>query len=229
MDGAARLLEAFGKLLGALVWPALVLVAFVLFRKEIQSFFTSLEEATFKFGGAEVSLTSAQVKSAAALAEAEAKKTARPGRLLQAASVSDPVQSALGVVADVTRRAYRRLGQLSLLWVDDNPGNNSYERQALEAFGISIVTALSTEEALAQLQRREFALVISDMSRPPDPVAGYTLLEGMRAAGNRTPFIIYAGTDTPEQRAEAERKGAVGRTSTPTALVALALRVLTGS
>lgn len=233
MEGVARLLEASGRLLGALAWPLLVLGVALLFRAEIRSFFASLEAATVKVGGAEVTLTRAREQVAAAIAAADASGAANaraaPGHeTLRASAAHAPVQSALGVVAGVTSRTLRRLGQLSLLWVDDVPENTVFERQALEALGISIVTALTTEEALSRLQGRDFALVISDMARPPDQLAGYTLLDRLRAAGDPTPLIIYSSTETPEQRAEAERKGAAGQTSTAAALVQMVLRQMPG-
>jgi CheY-like chemotaxis protein len=63
------------------------------------------------------------------------------------------------------------------LWVDDFPNNNIYERQALEALGVNFVLATSTEEALKKISRQRFDAIISDMGRPPDSRAGYTLLD----------------------------------------------------
>jgi len=45
------------------------------------------------------------------------------------------------------------------------------------------------------------------------PNAGYTLLDKLRAKGDQTPFIIYAGSRAPERREEAIRYGAVGCTN----------------
>jgi CheY-like chemotaxis protein len=39
----------------------------------------------------------------------------------------------------------------SILWVDDRPANNIYERQAMEALGIRFTISTSTEEALQML------------------------------------------------------------------------------
>ncbi len=44
-------------------------------------------------------------------------------------------------------------------------------------------------------------------------MAGFDLLDQVRAAGNKTPFIIYAGARAVELRAEARRKGAIGSTN----------------
>lgn len=110
--------------------------------------------------------------------------------------------------------------------MDDKPSNNEHERQALEAVGVSFVLATSTDEALEKLKRQSFDAIISDMARPPDPQAGYTLLDKLRASGDRTPFVIYAGSRSPEHRAEARRRGAVGCTNRPDELFEMVLSAL---
>jgi CheY-like chemotaxis protein len=115
-----------------------------------------------------------------------------------------------------------------VLWVDDRPSNNLHERQALEAVGITFVPAVSTEEALEKIKRQPFDAIISDMGRPPDPQAGYTLLEKLRESGDRTPFLIYAGSSAPEHRAEARRRGAVACTNRPDELFEMVLSILGG-
>ena len=69
----------------------------------------------------------------------------------------------------------------SVLWVDDRPDNNISERRAMEAYNLSFDLAKSTGEALAKLGKKRYDLIISDMSRPPDARAGYTLLQTLRA------------------------------------------------
>ncbi|MGI8915772.1 MAG: response regulator [Chloroflexota bacterium] len=101
-----------------------------------------------------------------------------------------------------------------VLWVDDHPENNAYERNAMQEIGIRFTQSLSTEDALEQLRQVRFAAVISDMGRPGDNHAGYTLLDAMRQRSDATPYIIYAGSSSPEQLEEARRRGALGCTST---------------
>lgn len=102
---------------------------------------------------------------------------------------------------------------LSLLWVDDRPSNNVHERRTLERMGITVAISTSTDDALGKLVQHHYEAIISDMSRPPDMRAGYTLLEQVRTLGVGAPFILYCGSHTPEQVAEAKRRGAYGQTS----------------
>jgi len=96
----------------------------------------------------------------------------------------------------------------------------------LAALGVTFVLATSTDEALERLKIQSFDAIISDMGRPPDSQAGYTLLDRLRAGGDQTPFIIYAGSRAPEHRAEARRRGAVGCTNRPDELFEMVLSVL---
>lgn len=114
----------------------------------------------------------------------------------------------------------------TILWVDDRPDNNIHERQALEAVGINFVLAVSTEEALEMLNQQQFDAIISDMGRPPDAQAGYTLLDKLRSDGNQTPFVIYAGSKTPEHVAESQRRGAVGCTNHANELFGMVLSAI---
>jgi CheY-like chemotaxis protein len=111
-----------------------------------------------------------------------------------------------------------------VLWVDDRPDNNVFERQALEAFGVSFILSESTEDALEKIRNHKFDAIISDMGRPGDDRAGYTFLQHLRALGNNTPFIIYAGSRAPEHITETKRSGGFGTTNRPDELFEMVLR-----
>jgi CheY-like chemotaxis protein len=108
-----------------------------------------------------------------------------------------------------------------ILWVDDRPDNNIHERSALEGAGFAVHTARSTDEAEQRIAKDRFDVIISDMGRPEGAQAGYDLLERLRAAGNTTPYIIYASSGAPEHRAEAKRRGALDCTNDPAELLEL--------
>ena len=96
----------------------------------------------------------------------------------------------------------------SILWVDDNPANNELVVRALKKLQLDVEQATSTESALAAMQRRHFDLVISDMGRGEDMRAGYGLLKAIRDQSNQVPFLVFAGSDSPEFRREAAALGA---------------------
>ncbi|MBI5519307.1 MAG: response regulator [Desulfovibrio sp.] len=100
-----------------------------------------------------------------------------------------------------------------ILWVDDRPENNVYERRAFEAIGISFSLALTTSEALSMLHRQKFAAVISDMGRKEGPREGYKQLDTMRAEKDYTPLFFYAASNAPEHIRETKDHGGQGCTN----------------
>jgi CheY-like chemotaxis protein len=223
-DEFVKLLDAIAKLLGVLAWPVVALIVLIKFAGPLRSFIATLGEFSFKGPGFEASAKRKQAEAAAAVAAAVASRSERES---DSAGHQRDARAAAAVVAEVaTPNIIRRVAGSTVLWVDDTPQNNVYERQALEALGISVVIALSTEEALEKVGRQRFDAIISDMGRPPDSQAGYTLVDQLRSAGNRTPVIIYAASRTPEHQAEASRRGAVGCTNRPDELLSMVLAAI---
>ena len=224
VDDIVKLFDAITKLLNVLIWPGVFLFILIRFGQDLREFFSSLGELSLKGAGFEASLKKKQAEvvaalSAAAASNADEDKTGE--------SVAKEAMIAADVVAEVvTPRALRRASRSTVLWVDDNPNNNSYQRQALEAIGVSFVLAKSTDEALKKISKQRFDAIISDMGRPPDSRAGYTLLDKLRSSGDQTPFIIYAGSRNPEHVAESRRHGAMGCTNNANELFEMVLSAL---
>ena len=92
----------------------------------------------------------------------------------------------------------------AILWVDDHPENNTIIRKVFGEAGACVSLAQSTEEAMGVLRGTDRAtdLVISDMGRADDPVAGLTLFALMCLSGIAVPRIIYS--DSPLAREKSE-------------------------
>jgi CheY-like chemotaxis protein len=224
VDDIVKLFDAITKLLNVLIWPGILLFILIRFGRDLRELFSSLGELSLKGAGFEASLKRKQAEVAAALSAAAASK---PDGDKTRESVAKEAMIAADVVAEVvTPRAIRRASRSTVLWVDDNPNNTSYERQALEALGVSFVLAISTDEALKKISRQRFDAIISDMGRPPDSRAGYTLLDKLRSSGDQTPFIIYASSRDPEHIAESRRHGAIGCTNNANELFEMVLSAL---
>mgnify|MGYP003471147362 CR=1 FL=1 len=224
VDDIVKLFDAITKLLNVLIWPGVLLFILIRFGRDLREFFSSLGELSLKGAGFEASLKRKQAEVVAALSAAAASK---PDGDRTRESVAKEAMIAADVVAEVvTPRAVRRASRSTVLWVDDNPNNNNYARQALEALGVSFVLAISTDEALKKISRQRFDAIISDMGRPPDSRAGYTLLDKLRSSGDQTPFIIYASSRDPEHIAESRRHGAIGCTNNANELFEMVLSAL---
>lgn len=146
------------------------------------------------------------------------------------------VESAVTAVAGKVLTGFQAAGSVAataaddwrsqILWVDDNPKNNVYERHTLESMGLKFTLALSTSEALKVLGTRRFAAIISDMQRKEGPREGYVLLEAVRATDDATPFFLYTGSAAAQHRREAALRGAQGATNNPGELVEMVAHAL---
>lgn len=221
-DDFAKVMDAISKMLSVILWPGLALFVLYFFRRSLRAFFDGLSEVSFKGAGLEASAKRTQIEAAATIAAAAAVDPREPSSPREAAQAAAEL-----VIGSLTNSAVRKARRTKILWVDDRPESNLAEREALEALGIGVTTASSTEDALDSLATHRFDLVISDMGRPPDERAGYTLLSEMRSKGIRLPFVIYsAGGNMPAHRAEAARRGAIGSTNKTTELFEMIFGVL---
>lgn len=112
----------------------------------------------------------------------------------------------------------------SILWVDDNPKNNSFIVERLTKLGIKVVAVLSTSDALAQLKSGNFDRIVSDMGRvEPDGYnskAGIDLIRAVNELGIHTPVAFYCSAKAVgKYGTEALTLGAREITSSPTSLL----------
>ena len=118
------------------------------------------------------------------------------------------------------------LEKRTILWVDDRPSNNVWERRALQTYGMQFVLARSTAEAEDSLRSRSFDAIISDLGRPGDQRAGFTLLARARISHPTAPYFIYCGSRAPELVREAQARGAQGLTDDPAELISMVVTAL---
>lgn len=215
MNDVTELIKAISGLVGTIIWPGLLVFVILRFRTNVAEFLRDLGEFSIKAPGLEASARRQQIEAAAALGAAVAERSSGP-----AAALRDSEAAASSIVdALPDLRSQRRLIGSIVLWVDDQPHSNLYERRALEVLGVRVIVATSTEEALRLLGNRSFDMIISDMGRPGDARAGYTLLDHLRSTGDRTPFFIYASSGAPEHIRESREHGAIGCTNQADELV----------
>jgi CheY-like chemotaxis protein len=117
-----------------------------------------------------------------------------------------------------------------VLWVDDRPANNEWERKLLRPHGIVFDNVVSTEEALDQLARESYDLVITDLGREgssdASATAGAAFLEQPVLRQGGPPVIVYAGTWAVLQREDLRRRGALDVMANREQLLQTVLQVL---
>ena len=156
--------------------------------------------------------------SAVSLAAATAKDGAAPASL---EAVGSAVRNAAGKVlaafqaSETAGRDVLDDWRNKILWVDDRPENNVYERQAMESMGLEFTLALSTTEALHVLSTRRFAAIISDMGRREGPKRGIRTTRGVESPRPIYPLLHLCGVErasasarsSPERRAGKHEHG----------------------
>ncbi len=113
-----------------------------------------------------------------------------------------------------------------VLWVDDCPNNNIYERRAFEAVGLLFSLAESIKEALGEIAKQQFAAIISDMGRREGPTEGYILLDELRKQGNKTPLFFYSSSNAPKHKSQTAQHSGRGCTNNPQELFEMVTRVV---
>lgn len=200
------------------VYPVLVLGVFAwLIAKHPNRLYAPTD---FRNDDAFLAATQGQLKSVAFLSAAQARRDR-----LDAVGPEDE-QQVSKVVETVVRRV-REGGESQILWVDDRPENNVWERQAFMAAGAEIKLALNTTQALELLGQQDFDLVISDMGRVEGDREGYVLLDAMRQRRDKTPLVFYATSNSPAHKKETREHGGQGCTNSPTELFDLGMALIT--
>jgi len=225
IDSFVKVVEAIAHLITAIAWPAVVLLALRWFAPTLRSLFADKSNVSLAGWGWAIT-AKRESREAIALAEvSKTNETAEPRRLVH-------LKQGLGKSFAATRWIQNlnigdTLGK-SVLWVDDEPDNNTYEREALEALGMKVYFVPTTSEALELIKGNEYDVVISDMSRPEGKRAGYDLLGKIKLLRPTVPFVLYSSSNTPEQEAEIKGAGAYGSTARASELIRLVTDAIKG-
>jgi CheY-like chemotaxis protein len=91
------------------------------------------------------------------------------------------------------RAVPQALRRARVLWIDDRPENNTWERSLLDAFGVSYLSVETTRSATALLQSQSFDVIISDIDRGERAKAGIEAIPAIRAVVPWTPIVFYVG------------------------------------
>lgn len=110
-----------------------------------------------------------------------------------------------------------------ILLVDDEAQLRRASARVLRAEGFDVVEAADGREALAQLERGEFAVVVSDIMMPN--MTGLELLRAIRQRDLELPVILLTGMPNSEAALEAKHHGALHYLTKPVDNARLVLAV----
>ena len=207
MDTLAKLITA----LALLAWPVVLAVVLYKLFAPIRSVVVSAlrRKFTLKIFGNELTMEEISEQQLPIVNDLQSKVAELEKRIIgiPGLSAAQPVTS-----QQSTKR---------ILWVDDDPRNNSLFAAALEERGVRIDIALSTRDGLAKFKRQPYDIVLSDMGRPESDKAGIDLAMQVKAISPSTPVFIFCGPWAARNlRAEALSAGVAEITSSGTTLLA---------
>jgi CheY-like chemotaxis protein len=228
-DFWAEVVKILPALVASIIWPGIVLFVLIRYGSSIGVFFKNVSTMTLKGAGVEASLSRSTVEAAVALGAAvskhppkdESNKQTDKQREIEVDYVS---RNAAAWILNATRTV-AKAGQ-HLLWVDDQPGGNNFERKAFEAVGIRIELARDTDEAIKKFERSQYDVIITDVMRPSSKDAGFEFVEYVRQKDNEIPIFMYTWDDTQKNRQRAMEMKANGLTKSPAELFSLVLASL---
>ncbi|HRQ42195.1 MAG TPA: response regulator [Chloroflexota bacterium] len=209
-----------------LAWPVIVIVILFSFRSSVKELIESGKSRKFtvKVAGNELTMEEINDQQRTLIADLQKRvgelqeqvdtilNNKRPSEIQPSEENSKRVLNE--EIADKVRL---------ILWVDDQPKNNSFLIQGLQDQGIQVVTALSTNEAIEKFQNVRFDRVITDMGRQEDgrfnPVAGIELTKIIRRTNANVPIFAYTSSRGMSHQQAAYTAGITGITTSPSELL----------
>jgi CheY-like chemotaxis protein len=209
MTDVPKILEG----IAAVAWPAIVILVVLLFRPAVAALIESAKSRKFtlKIGGQELSMDEANAQQRNLINDLQT----------QVLEIKKRIEAAVPPPAAEPSLLSPRLSTGLILWVDDQPKNNSYFVQQLADKGLKTDLALSTAEGLRMVGKKAYNVIVSDMGRTEDgmykPTAGLELLRQIREYNKTIPFIIFCSSaGVAEHGQEAIDLQATAITSSPT-------------
>ncbi len=216
MDIVPKIMDS----LSTLLWPLIVIGIVILFRPAVAAIVESARSRKFtlKIGGQELTMEEVNDQQQKLIADLQTQVV----ELRQ--KIEGPPAGAQTMAPIVPAAAAKSPNRV--LWVDDNPKNNSYFIEQLSKLGVTVDLALSTSEGMAKYESGSYRYIISDMGRDEggqfNPDAGLDFLRYVRSKDQQTPFVLFCHPNAARDFGdEARRSGATGITSSPTELFGL--------
>lgn len=246
MEGISALINSIATIL----WPIIVIIILVIFRKSVQALIDSARGRKFavKIGDMEVSMDELSKQQSVMINDLQ-KRVNKLQRQLEGKG-EDAVGAAVPeeeLGFEDRRVEIRRAEDVSgaeskpnaksvrldidddisnILWVDDNPKNNALLINSLLKSKIKVSTKKNTEDAVEAFDLGDFDCVISDTCRDEDEdenncLAGFELADRIRKMDEKVPIYIYADDINERMKEKARNVGATAITSSPSELLKL--------
>jgi CheY-like chemotaxis protein len=197
-----------------LMWPVVVAVLVVVLLPVVRGFIKSSDSLNIEVAGTKISIQHAAEDIRKLINDLQDRLNALEGTIN-----NDHDNEDIGKSDSLPRK---------ILWVDDRPAANVYERARVKDAGYEVLKAESTAAALRTLASDgPVQLIITDMSRVEaggnyNASAGLDLISSLRKANDLTPVVVYSSNRSlAPVREELRRLSNVAYTTSPTELMNL--------
>lgn len=220
MEQLASIVDA----VAALLWPLLVLFVFIRFAPALNELISSARSRKFtlKVGGHELSMEEVRAQQSDLIADLQ-NQVAALREMMKGPGEETPAtlreeRGANNLTARSAHTAPR------VLWVDDQPKNNSYYVEQLTKGGVEVDLALDTADGLRRFENKAYRVVISDIGRKEGSAynrdAGLDLLRNLRESSEEVSVALFTSSSGVKHRGvEASELGADLVTDSGTELV----------
>jgi CheY-like chemotaxis protein len=236
MENIPQLIDS----LATILWPIIVIIILLSFRKNIQALIRSGESRKFsvRIGDMEVNMDELSKQQGDMIKDLQARINAIQKEM---EAINQPTATAEAQPeSPTTREATDEAGPIafdigedtdpfdddisSILWVDDNPIKNAFLIDSFKYQGVNITNALTTQEGLEHFSRGAFDCIITDISRNEGGLvanrqAGFELIRTIRERDSEIPIYIYTAKVDERLRQRAKEAGTTGVTSSPSELL----------
>lgn len=207
------------KAIATLLWPVIVIAIMLIFRKPVEELIATARSRKFavKVGEVELSMEEYNKQQSDLIKDLQSQVATLQKSLGQHEHGRVEYQAVETAARPQTR---------SILWVDNHPRNNAVLMENLREAGISVTSALDSQEALGKLRTLSFDKVVTDLDHPDNgksnATAGIELVKSVRVMDKDIPIYIYTSAGKAEKMfLEAQEAGANQITGSATILMAL--------
>jgi|WetSurMetagenome_2_1015567.scaffolds.fasta_scaffold367221_2 CheY-like chemotaxis protein len=189
----AEILQAIATILWPIIVIVLVIVLLAIFRPSLRKIIESAKERKFtiKVGNNELTMEEANKQQQNLITDLQTQ-VLEIRNLIEHGNEFSSKEDIQSVIS-------RKIKNLHVLWVDDNPKNNSYAVQQLNDMQIVVDLALSTHEGIKRFKQDKYSVIISDLGRRENQhmnyTAGFDLLKEIRIVNPTIPFVVFTTSE----------------------------------
>jgi CheY-like chemotaxis protein len=215
MEVLTKIIEAFS----SAAWPTIAFYVVWTYRKEVSRLIESAGRRKFTIvvGGQRLTMEEANQGQRDLIGDLQK----------QVLELKSKVEGSQPLVAMASPKIQGAVTSArSVLWVDDDPKNNSYFIELLEKRGYQVDPARTTAAGIKKALRNSYRLILSDMGREENgrfnSDAGVDLLQELTKSGSQIPFAVYCSEGGVQRfRDKVKTLGGKAITSSPIELRAV--------